>query len=145
MTDTIEPRRREIPRISRFMLMMAVTGCGVAPAIAHHSTAAYDYSKTVAVAGTVKLFQWTNPHMYIKIVAPYQGKPTEWNIETGTPNINVRHGWKRNDIKPGDKVSVMVAPLRDGSAGGTLISIKLPDGRTLFGPAVDIRAASQRN
>ncbi len=111
------------------------------PLWAHHSTAAYDYSKSEMLVGTVKDFQWTNPHMFIRVLADdAQGKPVEWNIECGTPNINVRHGWKKSDIKLGDKVSMEIHPMRDGSMAGTLVSVKLADGRLLYGPGHDIVA-----
>ena len=110
-------------------------------AIAHHSTAMYDYAKAMTLTGTVTEMQWTNPHMFIKVRAPdAAGNDAEWSIECGTPNINARHGWKRSDIKPGDKVVMDIRPLRDGQPGGTLVSVKLPDGRTLSGPAGDIVA-----
>lgn len=105
------------------------------PAIAHHSTAAYDYTKEVSLQGSVVEFQWTNPHMFIRTQVANQ----VWNIECGTPNINVRHGWKKTDIKKGDKITLKIAPMRDGTTGGTLFSVKLADGRTLFGPATDSR------
>ena len=66
-----------------------------APAWAHHSTAAYDYATSDTLSGTVKEFQWTNPHMYIFLVVDGPAnKVTQWTIECGTPNINVRHGWQ---------------------------------------------------
>ena len=114
---------------------------GAAPALAHHSTAMYDYKNTKMLSGTVKAFQWTNPHMFIKVMVPdAQGKEVEWAVECGTPNINARHGWKRSDIKPGDKLTMEINPLRDGSAGATLKWVQLPDGRKLWGPAEDIAA-----
>jgi hypothetical protein len=106
---------------------------------AHHSTAAYDYTRSMDLAGTVSAFQWTNPHMFIHVVVPdAQGKSTEWDIECGTPNINVRHGWKATDLKPGDKVSMKIHPMRDGSNAGTLMTVTLADGRLLYGPGNDI-------
>lgn len=111
-------------------------------ALAHHSTSAYDYTKTTDFAVTVKEFRWTNPHMFLVVAAPDRnGKMVTWNVECGTPNINVRHGWKKDDLKPGDKVSMSIHPTRDGSPAGTLITVKLADGRTLFGPGNDIVGA----
>jgi len=120
-------------------ILMAIS----TPAWAHHSTAAYDYSQAATLEGTVKQFLWTNPHMFIHLtVRDAQGKETEWVIECGTPNINVRHGWKADDLKPGDKVKAKIHPMRDASKqGGTLMTITLPDGRTLYGPGNDISAA----
>lgn len=110
-------------------------------ASAHHSTAMYDYNNTKTVSGTVKLFQWTNPHMFVKVMIPdAQGTPVEWNVECGTPNINARHGWKKSDIKTGDKVTMEINPMRDGTPAATLKWVQLPDGRKLWGPAEDIVA-----
>jgi hypothetical protein len=114
------------------------------PVWAHHSTAAYDYSRSAVLEGTVKEFQWTNPHMFIHLVVrDAAGKSVEWSIECGTPNINVRHGWKQTDLKPGDKVTAKIHPMRNvnsqaGGEGGTLMTVTLPDGRTLYGPGNDI-------
>lgn len=110
---------------------------GVAAAAgAHHSTSAYDRAKPTELSGVVKEMQWTNPHSWIQIVVTdKEGVATEWAVETGNPTINLRHGWKRNDVKPGDKISMVIYPSRDGSAHGTLATIKLADGRVLDGAA----------
>jgi len=115
----------------------------VGGAMAHHSTAAYNYSQAVTMEGTVSAFFWTNPHMYIQImVRDAAGKEVKWAIECGTPNINVRHGWKESDIKPGDNIKVKIHPLRRANAaGGTLMLVTLADGRMLYGPGNDILAA----
>ena len=103
---------------------------------AHHSTTAYDRTKTVELSGVVREMQWTNPHSWIQIVVTdKQGVATEWAVETGTPVINLRHGWNRNDVKAGDKISMVIYPNRDGSANGTLATITLADGRVLDGAA----------
>lgn len=118
-------------------LFLTVASISV-PVLAHHSTAAYDYTKMVPLSGTVVNFQWTNPHMFIHVAVQSKGKTMVYAIESGTPNINVRHGWKKNDLKPGDKVKLVIRPMRDGSLGGTLDNIMLADGRQLWGPAHDI-------
>jgi hypothetical protein len=110
---------------------------------AHHSTAAYDYSKSLMLSGTVTDFQWTNPHMFIHLhVRDASGKEVEWDVECGTPNINVRHGWKKSDINRGDKLTMEIHPMRDGSFSGTLMTVTLADGRLLYGPGNDIKAAA---
>jgi hypothetical protein len=127
--------------IGQLIQCVAVVGLagGAVTAYAHHSTAMYDYRKTKTVTGTVKEFQWTNPHMFIKVLVPdASGNTIEWNVECGTPNINARHGWKKSDVKAGDRITLEINPLRDGSPGATLQWVQLPDGRKLWGPAVDI-------
>ena len=118
--------------------MLALAGVGVltlaaAPAFAHHSFAMFDNQKNVTLDGTVKEFQWTNPHSWIQLVVkdPATGKEVEWSIEGGSPNGLARRGWKSTIMKPGDKITVVIAPMKDGSNGGSLKTVTLPDGKTL--------------
>ena len=106
-------------------------GAVSAPAVAHHSFAMFDQTRQVTVNGTVKEFQWTNPHAFIEVVDP-SGKL--WSVELNSPNNLIRQGWKRTAMKPGDKVSVVINPLRDGQAGGLFNAVTLPDGSVLGNP-----------
>lgn len=111
-------------------LFLAVT-----PASAHHSTANFDYTKTVVLNGTVKKFQWTNPHSFVQVVVPDgKGKMVEWSVEAGSPGLQRRLGWTPDMVKPGDKVAVVIAPVRTGAPMGTLRQITLPNGKVLYGP-----------
>jgi hypothetical protein len=102
------------------------------PAWVHHSGAMFDRDKTVNIAGTVTEFNWTNPHASFRIDVPNaQGKMESWAIEMNSPNNLVHLGWKRSSIKPGDKVTVKMNPLRDGRPGGLYIGITLADGKYL--------------
>jgi hypothetical protein len=101
---------------------------------AHHSGAMFDAAREQTIAGTITEFSWTNPHSSFKVgVVNAAGKEQVWAIEMNGPQNLMRSGWKRTTIKPGDKVSVVVHPLRDGKPGGSFVSITLPDGRTLGG------------
>jgi hypothetical protein len=107
-------------------------------AVAHHSFAMYDNENQMKVTGTVTQFQWTNPHVYIELKNdPGAAKVDHFTIECASPGILVRAGWKFNMIKPGDKITVVVAPLRNGDPGALLKGVKLSDGRVLDngGPA----------
>lgn len=99
-----------------------------APAEAHHSMAMFDMTKTVAVTGKVKEFQWTNPHCYIQLIAK-DGK--EWSMEMGAPMYLYSNGWRPKSVKPGDTIVVRVYPLRDGKPGGVVIDVKTADGKIL--------------
>ncbi len=101
-----------------------------APSAAHHSFAMFDRDRTVALAGTVKAFQIMNPHGWLRILAPApDGSQAEWSIELGGP-VQVRlMGLTESAIHAGDKITVQVHPLRDGSYGGQFVSATLPDGR----------------
>ena len=106
-----------------------------APAFAHHSFAMFDRQKEVTLKGTVKEFQWTNPHSYIEIeVADEKGAITPYSIEMNSPNNLTRQGWKSTSLKVGDKVQLLMNPLRDGSKGGLFVSVMLPDGKVLGDP-----------
>ena len=116
--------------------VMAVAASLPAGAWAHHSTTAYDLTRTMTLTGTVKRFEWTNPHSWIDVEVPDgKGGGTVWAIEFGAPNLNAREGWHRDDVKVGDKVTMVIYPVRTGTAHGTLGKITLPDGRTLSGAA----------
>jgi hypothetical protein len=106
----------------------------VVPAAAHHSFAMFDQTKTVVLKGTVTEFQWTNPHSFIEMDVPGAGGKTDhWGIELNSPNNLTRQGWRRSSLKPGDKVTVTINPLRNGMKGGLFNTVVLPDGRILGG------------
>ena len=101
-------------------------------AYAHHSAAMFDDSKTVELIGTVKEFQWKNPHVWIQMmVKSSDGAVKEWSVEGGGPNSLSRNGWRPSTFKPGDAVTVRVNPMRDGSAAGNFVGARWADGRTL--------------
>jgi hypothetical protein len=101
-----------------------VLALGAVPAAAHHSFAIFDNQKNVTVEGTVKEFQWTNPHSWVQLLVtdPTTGKQVEWSIEGASPNALSRQGWKRTSLKPGDKAAIVIHPLKDGTTGGSLVS-----------------------
>jgi hypothetical protein len=103
-----------------------------APALAHHSFAMFDAGKTVELGGTVKEFEWINPHVWLHVVATDPtGKPVSWSFEAGSPGQLTQTGWKSDTLSTGDKIILSFHPLKDGSHGGQLLSVTLPDGRTL--------------
>jgi hypothetical protein len=112
------------------------------PALAHHSFAMFESEKNMTLEGTVKEFQWTNPHTWIQLlVTGTDGKVTEWSIEGASPNGLRRQGWRAEVIKPGDKVTVTIRPLKSGEPGGALVNVTLPDGKVL-GRAIAAGATS---
>ena len=98
------------------------------PAAAHHSFAMFDQTKIVTLEGTVAEFQWTNPHAFIELEA---AGGRHWSIELNSPNNLKRQGWTKAALKPGDKVSVRIAPLRDGRPGGLFLDLTKVDGTVL--------------
>jgi hypothetical protein len=104
-------------------------------ASAHHSFAMFDQTKEVTLDGTLKELQWTNPHIWVQVMAkdPATGKEVEWSIEGGSPNGLSRRGWSRNMMKAGDKLTVVIHPLKNGDHGGSLMKLSV-NGKTVGGP-----------
>ena len=100
-------------------------------ALAHHSFVMFDTSKQVTLAGAVTSFEWTNPHTYIELDVPGDTGVKHWSIELGSPSILRNSGWKHTTLKPGDKVTLIVNPLKNGNPGGLLFEAELPDGTKL--------------
>ena len=99
------------------------------PAIGHHSFAMFDAQKSTTLEGTVKDFQWTNPHSWILLMVDNaEGKPEQWAIEMGGPAGLARQGWRPKTLTPGMKVKTVIHPLRDGANGGQFMAVTLPDG-----------------
>jgi uncharacterized protein DUF6152 len=138
--------RRRPPKIIDLEAPMKIKALGLAgiavaicaiPAVAHHSFAMFDAGKLVTVAGTVKEFQWTNPHAFIlMMVADSDGQVEQWSIEMGGPGGLARQGWVPKTLKPGMNISVIMHPLRDGH-GGQFLAVTLPDGTQMGNPNVE--------
>jgi len=107
------------------------------PALAHHSFAMFDAGKISTLEGTVKEFQWTNPHAWILLmVAESEGAtPAQWAVELNGPTGLARDGWTPKTLTPGMKVKVVIHPLRDGQKGGQFLAVTLPDGKLIGNPA----------
>ena len=115
--------------------MIAVAACslslGALPAAAHHSLAAYVMSTYRTVDGTVKTFQWTNPHAKMTLVVPTAGgRSQEWSFEGGSISRLVSGGFLKDAVAPGDKVTVAYNPRRDRVIGGFFIAVTTADGKT---------------
>jgi Family of unknown function (DUF6152) len=104
------------------------------PTLAHHSGAMFDDKLSVTLTGTVKQFQWTNPHCWIQVVVPNNSGPVEWSVEMGSPSQLFRGGWRPTSVHVGDKIVVVVHPMRDGTKGGLFVSATHENG-TPFGSA----------
>jgi hypothetical protein len=102
------------------------------PASAHHAAVMYERDRTLSVSGTVREFNFINPHSWLYIVVrDANGQTREWAIESSSTASLMRRGWGRDSIKPGDTVSVTFRPMRDGSPGGELETLTMADGRKL--------------
>ncbi|MGZ5985134.1 MAG: DUF6152 family protein [Caulobacteraceae bacterium] len=103
-----------------------------APALAHHSGSMFDPTKTVTLEGTVTEFQYTNPHSWLEIVViGPDGKAVEWGFESEGPSTLLRAGIKAKSFMPGEKVTVVGHPMKDGRSAGSLMSVTKADGSVL--------------
>jgi hypothetical protein len=117
--------------------LAAVVSIVASPVLAHHSFAMFDSDKTLTMSGTVKEFEWTNPHSWIHIttVDAASGQTADWSFEMGSPGQLGSRGMKPDSLRPGDKITIRAHPMKDGSHGGQYMSATLADGRTFGQPA----------
>src|SRR5271168_1057453 len=122
--------------MERIMTMKAWALGGIAalllaaPAFAHHAFAMFDQSKVLYMPGTVKDFEFVNPHTWLHLnVVNEKGDVSTWSFEAGSVAQLVRLGWSKESFRTGDKVEVGFRPLKDGSRGGQLMSVKLTNGQ----------------
>ena len=105
---------------------------GARIAHAHHSTAMYDMANPVTVKGTVKRFEWTNPHAFIFLeVKDDKGAATEWEIELMSLNHLRSYGWVRSTVKAGDMIAATGGAARSGAPSMIAGVVELPDGRKI--------------
>ena len=86
------------------------------PVWAHHGNSAYDETARVSIKGVVTEFVWTNPHSQIYLdVKDKSGKTVNWGVETNSPAILTRAGWTSRSVKPGDEVTIILCPAKNGA------------------------------
>lgn len=101
-------------------------------ALAHHSFAMFDMTRELQVSGTVKQFQWTNPHAYIQVLGKdASGKDVEWSLEMGAPMYLYARGWRPSSLKAGMRISATINPLRNGRPGGVVRDVIGADGKPI--------------
>ena len=117
---------------TRVLHIIAIVLLLAGPALAHHSFAMFDYNKDVTITGAIKELRWTNPHIHILLDVPDgKGGMVRWDVEGGTPGNLKRAGWARDIVKPGEKVSIVIHPMKDGSSGGQLVKASRADGTAI--------------
>ena len=121
--------------MNRLLLIALIVSLGlftVQPILAHHSNAGFSPDAVKEVTGTVKEFQFRNPHSWIQVnVTDASGKVTEWSFEWGSPNQLGREGIRPATFSPGMTVTIKFHPMLNGSPVGGFIGAKMPDGKTL--------------
>jgi len=86
-----------------------------AAAMAHHSAAQFDFGQRVTIEGTVKQFNVTNPHTWAVVELKDDKRGTrDAQYEGHSASHFYRAGYTRDMVKVGDKISILIAPRRDG-------------------------------
>jgi hypothetical protein len=120
---------RDVVTVLGSVMAILVLAAFTSRAEAHHSFSVFDMETNKELEGEVIEFQWTNPHTFLWInVTNADGSKTRWGLEGMSPNFLGRRGWTKNTFEPGDKVKVVIWPLKSGEAGGTLQKATFPDG-----------------
>jgi hypothetical protein len=122
--------------ISRYVRLVGILIGGLVAsgvtARAHHSFAPFDLTMEKTITGTVSRFEWTNPHSWIWVDVPNdKGGVDAWAVEGMSPNYLARRGWSKSTLKPGEKITISVRPLKNGDKGGMFVRATLSDGRVL--------------
>jgi hypothetical protein len=114
------------PILTLAALLASSAACG------HHSVAMFDSARQLTLSGTVREFQWGSPHCYIQLLVSATTPETqEWSLEMAAPMYLYRLGWRPSTLRAGDKISVKIIPLRDGTHGGLVVRATTFDGRQL--------------
>jgi len=120
-------------RIAPLLAAGAMVGAGVVsePVFAHHSFAQFDKTRQVTLKGTVKDWQFTNPHSWLQVIVQENGRDVEYSLEGASVNTLVRRGWGRTTFKTGDKITFVMYPLKTGQNGGAFLMATFANGKTI--------------
>ena len=121
---------------SIWIIAVAALSAVSRPALAHHSRAMFDMTRNVTFRGVVKEYRWQNPHSHIVITVGRNAKDPStvgtWDVEASSINLMVSRGWTRTTYKPGDPITVVAHPAKDGSNGVLLFYAIKADGTRLY-------------
>jgi hypothetical protein len=121
-----------IHKLGIAVVVVASVAITIPAAMAHHSGVEFDTTKIVELNGTIKEFQFKNPHTWIQVLVPNpKGESVEWSLEWGSPNALGRDGYRPTTFPVGAKVTVRINPMKNGSPAGAFIGAKLEGGKTI--------------
>jgi hypothetical protein len=127
---------KQILKVATALALFGGLALGVTSVAAHHSSTMYDHSKTMTIKGVVVELRWVNPHVSLSINGTLNDgeAPELWVMEMTSPGNLVRAGgWRRDAVKPGDRVEVDFSPLRDADKrGGALKRLLVVDSGEVF-------------
>jgi hypothetical protein len=127
LRNRIGSRARCVAWFAAFVLSLFI-----APSYGHHSITMYDRTIETSISGTVTQWDWTNPHCWLQIMVDDEnGTPRLWVLEANSTGQMARGGWTADSVKPGDQVTVIINPIRDGTRAGRLGTVHFSDGREL--------------
>lgn len=119
--------------VLRGLIVASLMAGGTSLAVAHHSAAIFDSTTQKELTGTVKKFDYSNPHTWVWLdVRNDQGGVDTWGVEGMSPNYLNRRGWTRTTLKPGDKLTITIRPMRNGDKAGMFVVAKRPNGELLY-------------
>ena len=121
-------------RLTAGVLTLATVAMIAPAASAHHAFAAeFDRNMPIEITGSVTKVEWMNPHARIYVDATdASGATVNWNLEMGSPNGLMRRGWRRDSLKPGDKITITGWRARNNPLVGNIDDVILPDGSKIF-------------
>ena len=109
--------------------LLAVSGYIAGPADAHHSFAMFDLSQQRLIEGQVSEWNYNNPHSWLLVEAPdANGEMKTWSFEGAAIVHAARQGVNGTTYRKGEKVRVVMSPLRDGRNAGALCFVVKEDG-----------------
>ena len=135
---TMQPEQLMKQLLKTTAAISAVCGlvAGISTVAAHHSATMFDHAKSVTITGKAVELRWVNPHVSLSVNGTIKEgeEPAVWLLEMTSPGNLVRAGgWTRNAVKPGDRVEVIMSPLRDSDKkGGALKKLTLLDTGQVF-------------
>ena len=112
------------------------------PLSGHHATAVFDTGKKVTLTGSVVEWFWANPHCLLRFdVKDATGQVANWVGETQAPPNMIPGGWTRQSFKAGDEITITLEPAKSGRTVGRILTVLLPNGKTLSGTGGSTSAA----